>query len=300
MKKQLEIRNIKKRFGQHFLRDSFIIDKLIHIIDPRARDMVIEIGCGRGVLTEYLVKNSGKVVGIEFDRDLIPLLQQKFQKYQNFTLIQEDILKFDPRQICSSSLFPLAKAVKQREGPHVSETQKEIFRSTSEIEGGGYKLVGNIPYNLTTKLFEKILLWKPRPSIIVFMVQKEVGEKIIQKGRKNSPLAVCVNMIGEPKIILTVPPHAFYPPPKVDSVCLFIDCDKANEVERSLRWQFYDFVHKIFRMGRKTILNNLISLIPKEKALSVLIQCSLDSFSRPEHLTFEELLTLFKVMQGVR
>ena len=126
----------KKRFGQHFLKDPAVLQKIVDTIDPMMQDTIIEIGPGRGVLTQQVVSKCQKLIAVEIDNDLIPILINQFRAYQSFQLVHQDILNYTPS-----------------------------FSS--------YKLVGNIPYNLTTKLFEHIMLWEHKPSTITFLIQKE-------------------------------------------------------------------------------------------------------------------------------
>ncbi len=245
----------KKRFGQHFLRDETVLDRIVQVIDPTPQENIIEVGCGTGILTNELLAKGANVLGLEFDRDLIPVLQKKFSDRPNFSLLQQDVLDFIPQ----------------------TETS--------------YTLVGNIPYNLTTKLFEKILLWPHKPRRIVFLIQKEVAQKAVKQGKHNSPLAVCVDMLGHASIAFDVPPFVFDPPPKVDSSVLVIEAPGKRTDDP---WKLYDFVHKVFRMPRKTLLNNLSAMWGKDRAGEILQKANLDQTRRPESLSFEELDTLFK------
>jgi 16S rRNA (adenine1518-N6/adenine1519-N6)-dimethyltransferase len=313
MKRQHLMMMAKKRFGQHFLKDPTVLQTIVDTIDPTMQDTIIEIGPGRGVLTEMLLPQCQKLIGVEIDNDLIPVLTEKFRNYSHFELIHEDILRFNPILYCDS-----ADSVHLTGGDSGSLQDHHRFpnrsgmrdEKISNVKRGGYKLVGNIPYNLTTKLFEHIMLWEYQPSAITFLIQKEVGEKMVKKGNKNSPLAVCVDMIGEAKLVLQVPPRAFSPPPKVDSVVLHVDCSKAKTpevgglesggfvLEGQQKWKFYDFIHKIFRMGRKTIYNNLQSLMTKEEARRILEKSGLDPMLRPGHLSFEQFVILFQVVKA--
>jgi len=305
MKRQHLIMRGKKRFGQHFLKDSVVLQKIVDTIDPTMQDTIIEIGPGRGVLTEMLLPQCQKLIGVEIDNDLIPVLTEKFRNYSHFELIHKDILRFDPILYCDP-----AGSVHLTGGDSGSLQDHHRFpnrsrmkdEKISNVKRGGYKLVGNIPYNLTTKLFEHIMLWEYQPSAITFLIQKEVGEKMVKKGNKNSPLAVCVDMIGEAKLVLQVPPRSFHPPPKVDSVLIHVDCSKAKtpvvgglESLGEMRWKFYDFAHKIFRMGRKTIYNNLQSLMTKEEAKRILEKIGLNPMLRPEQVHFEQLYDLYQI-----
>ncbi len=258
MKRQPQSYIAKKAFGQNFLADKNVLEKIVRAIEPNLSDVIIEVGPGRGALTKQLVEQGSRIIGVELDRDLIPVLTEQFGSASNFQLINKDILWFLPNMV---------EAIEK------------------------YKLAGNIPYNLTTKLFEKLLDWQPRPESITFLIQKEVGEKIIQKGGKNSPLAVCVAMLGTAKIVTNVKPQSFRPAPRVDSVVIHIDCASAKKVDDP--FGLYDFAHKIFRMPRKTLWNNLLSFNSRENAQTLLTNSKISPQVRPEALSFDQIFLLY-------
>lgn len=244
----------KKQFGQNFLIDPTDFVRAVMQVDLKR---LIEIGPGTGVITARLLDFAEHVTAIEFDRDLLPFLEKSFADRPNLKLIHGDILDFQP------------------------------------LEESPYHLVGNIPFNLTTKLFEKMLLWKNKPSAITFLMQKEVAEKVTQKGGKNSPLAVAAEMLGEAKLLFDVPPTAFQPQPKVMSSVIRIDGSKRPGVQDP--WALYDFAHRLFRNPRKTLLNNLVSMMSKEKAMEIMEKNDLDPMVRPERLSLSDIVELLRV-----
>lgn len=241
----------KKQFGQNFLIDP---SDFVQAVRQVGLKRYIEIGPGTGVITARLLDFADHVTAIEFDRDLLPFLEKSFADRVNLTLIHGDILDYQP-----------------------SETEP-------------YHLVGNIPFNLTTKLFEKMLLWEHRPATITFLMQKEVAEKVTKKDGKNSPLAVAAEMLGEAQLLFDVPPTAFQPQPKVMSSVIQLTAHGSPLV--SDPWALYDFAHKLFRNPRKTLLNNLVSMMPKEKAVELMEKNGLDPMVRPERLTLEDIIRL--------
>lgn len=271
----------KKQFGQNFLVDP---TDFVRAVTEVGLKRLIEIGPGTGVITTRLLDFADHVTAIEFDRDLIPGLEKSFADRKNFTLVQGDILDWKP-----DSLEPIAHSSQPR---------------------APYHLVGNIPFNLTTKLFEKMLLWENKPAAITFLMQKEVAEKVTQKGGKNSPLAVAAEMLGEAKLLFDVPPTAFQPQPKVMSSVIQISRQLSVGSHQSQArlgkdglttdyrlsttdcWALYDFAHKLFRNPRKTLLNNLLSMMPKEKAVELMKKNGLDPMVRPERLRFEQVVSL--------
>ncbi len=243
----------KKQFGQNFLIDP---TDFVRAVTEVGLKRLIEIGPGTGVITARLLEFAEHLTAIEFDRDLLPFLENSFADRANLTLIHGDILDYQP-----------------------ADTEP-------------YHLVGNIPFNLTTKLFEKMLLWEHKPAAITFLMQKEVAEKVTQKGGKNSPLAVAAEMLGEAKLLFDVPPTAFQPQPKVMSSVVRIDGSKKPEVQDP--WALYDFAHKLFRNPRKTLLNNLLGMMPKEQAVELMEKNGLDPMVRPERL---DSLTIMRLQQ---
>lgn len=248
----------KKQFGQNFLIDP---TDFVEAVKEVGLKRLIEVGPGTGVITSRLLDFAEHVTAIEFDRDLLPFLTKSFADRRNFTLVPGDILDWKP-----DSPQPSAHSLQP------------------------YHLVGNIPFNLTTKLFEKMLLWANKPAAITFLMQKEVAEKVTQKGGKNSPLAVAAEMLGEAKLLFDVPPTAFQPQPKVMSAVVRIDGSKKPEIDDP--WALYDFAHRLFRNPRKTLLNNLVSMMPKEKAVELMEKNGLDPMVRPERLTLEDIIRL--------
>ncbi len=198
----------KKHLGQHFLKSESALSKIVDAADPTSDDIIVEIGPGTGALTKQLLFFSGKVIAIEKDRDLIPLLQETFASEiaeGKLDLIEQDILNFDPTIL-------------------------------SFYKEHDYKLVANIPYYITGAIIEKFLSTPFQPTQMVVLIQKEVAERIIARDKKESILSIAVKAYGIPKIIAKVPPGAFVPPPTVDSAILsieditrdfFVDLDEA-------------------------------------------------------------------------
>ena len=184
----------KKSLGQHFLKSEKALSQIVDASDPVADDIILEIGPGHGVLTERLLSFAGKVIAIEKDKDLIPVLEEKFAQEiasEKFLLIHDDILKVDI--------------------------------ATLHLPSSTYKLVANIPYYITGAIIEKFLSTPYLPERMVLLMQKEVAERIIARDKKESILSIAVKAYGTPKMVGKVPPGAFVPPPTVDSAILLIE-----------------------------------------------------------------------------
>ncbi|MDP3882777.1 MAG: 16S rRNA (adenine(1518)-N(6)/adenine(1519)-N(6))-dimethyltransferase RsmA, partial [Candidatus Staskawiczbacteria bacterium] len=183
-----------KLLGQNFLIDKNVLSKIVVASGLKKSDTVIEVGPGIGTLTKELAQNAGKVIAIEKDRNMFPILKETLSDYKNIEIVQGDILKIQ-----------------------VSEF---IRNSKSEIQN--YKVVANIPYYLTSPLIRKLLESGTQPSEIILMIQKEVAQRICAKPPNMSLLAVSVQFYAEPKIMSYVSKNCFWPAPKVDSAIIKI------------------------------------------------------------------------------
>lgn len=179
----------KKSFGQHFLNSPKVIRAIIEAAEIKKGETVLEVGPGTGVLTEALVESGARVIAIEADRDLIPVLEEKFG--DKIELIYGDALKLSPRDY--------------------------------NLQPATYKLCSNLPYNVGTEIIERLLKSETPPSRCVVMVQKEVGDRMIAEPGSMSVLSVAIQIYTDPSRIIKVPPGAFNPPPKVDSIVVRLD-----------------------------------------------------------------------------
>ncbi len=256
----------KKHLGQHFLTSQKALFDMVGAGDIHKDDLVLEIGPGKGVLTEKLLELAGKVIAIEKDAELIPLLKERFEKeiqQERLTILQKDILKFDP----------------------------EILRQYKKP----YKLIANIPYYITGAIIEQFLGAKYQPSRMVLLIQKEVAERIIARdqlsgnlGGKQSILSVAVGAYGSPKIISKVPAGAFFPPPKVDSAIIFIENISRDFFKGIDEKKFFEVVKYCFGRKRKQLLGSLTEFLgDRIKALSVLQKSDITEKARPETLSKE-------------
>lgn len=255
----------KKSFGQNFLTDRKIAEDIALSGNISKKDIVLEVGPGKGVLTEFLLKHAGKVIAVEKDRDLFPFLSEKFAKEissKKLILLQEDILNFN--------------------------------FSNYELKNSSYKLISNIPYNLTGMLFRIFLEKGPRPKTIVFMVQKEVAERIIARDKKESILSISVKAYGSPKIIRRVSAGSFFPKPKVDSAVLLIEKIKSPFKNKNEEGRFFEILKAGFSSKRKKISSNLTSVAKREDISRVFTKLKLDQNTRAEDLSPELFLSIAK------
>lgn len=248
----------KKSLGQNFLVNEGIYKKIVVALEIKKNDTIVEVGPGLGTLTGYLAESGAKIMAIEKDRLLIAHLKNKFKDNKNVTIIEDDILKFDPRNY--------------------------------ELQTTGYKLVGNIPYYLTSHLIRVALEKWPRPEMIVLMVQKEVAQRITARPPDMSLLAVSVQYYAEPKIISYVSAGSFYPPPEVDSAIIKLTTNDRQQTTSKEAKKFFKVVKAGFANKRKQLINNLSAglKLSKEKVGSRLLAVGIDSKRRAETLTIGE------------
>ncbi len=252
----------KKTLGQNWLISQSTIDTIVATGELGDTDTVLEIGPGQGALTKKLLATGATVIAIEKDRELIPVLTEKFApeiKNKKLIIIEQDVLEFDPKIIKSE-----------------------------------YKLIANIPYYLTGQIIRKFLSSKNSPTKAVLLVQKEVAERIVAKDpstplrAKESLLSIAVKIFGGPKYIKKVPAGAFRPIPKVDSAILLIDNINQNKLKSAgvSEEKFFDILHRGFAQKRKLLASNL--KIPA----SILTDCEVGEKARAENLTVENWLCL--------
>lgn len=254
----------KKSLGQHFLRSEKALAQIVDAGDIRTDDVVLEIGPGQGVLTERLLSVAKKVIAIEKDRELIPVLHERFAREiaeGRLDIIEQDILKFDPAQLGTSR----------------------------------YKLIANIPYYITGAIIEQFLSTTQQPERMVLLIQKEVAERIVCRDGKQSVLSIAVGAYGVPKIIAKVPAGAFVPAPKVDSAILAITNISRGFFDTVSEKAFFNLVKAIFGKKRKQVGGSLAEYLgDKEKAHTILTALTISPKARPETLQKESFKAMLK------
>lgn len=223
----------KKSFGQNFLVDENYIDKIISALELQENEAVIEIGAGRGALTEKLIDSGANVVAIELEKDMIEVLRERFSANSNFHLIESDALKID-----------------------FAELQKTHFQNQN------IKLVANLPYYISTAILQKLIEQREVFSEFILMFQREVVERITAEtgNSERGFLTVLVENYLETEKLFDVPPKAFRPIPKVWSAVASLKPKEKTEIENEKL--FREIVSSAFLQKRKTILNNLKNFQP--------------------------------------
>lgn len=254
---------VLKRLGQHFLNDSEALRDIADALQVGKDDVVVEIGPGRGALTELVLARAGHVVAVELDRELAARLRKSHEGDPRLTVVEADILKVSIR----------------------------------DIVNGPFAVVGNVPYYITTPILFHVLR-APLPTRAVFLVQKEVAERIVAPpgSREYGALSVNVQAIARAEIVRNVPASAFSPPPKVDSCVVRITPLETTLVPVDELPAFRTFVQAVFGMRRKQLANVLRSVarVPLDEASRILIGQGIDPQARPEMLSPAQLAALMR------
>jgi len=247
----------KRSLGQNFLTSEKIVADIVGAANLSREDIVLEIGPGKGVLTKGLLEKVGKVIAIEKDDGLFKLLSEKFE---------EEIRSKKLELIHGNAL---------------------VFEKLPEK----YKLVANIPYNITGEILRKFLSMKSQPELVVLMLQKEVVDRILERDGKGSILSNSIKVYGKPRLIKKVPASFFKPKPKVDSAILKIENISKKAFQDVSEEKFFEILKTGFRHKRKTLSNNLSVY---KNHLEALEKCSIRPQSRAEELSIEDWLCLSK------
>ena len=262
----------QKRFGQNFLIDAHVLDKIVDAAGITKQDHVIEIGPGIGSMTQYLCERAGKVTAVEIDRELIPILNETLAEYDNVTVINDDILKVD-----------LAGLI------------------DNEGTGKRAKIVANLPYYITTPIVMTLLEDHAPVSGITIMVQKEVAERMqAGPGSKDyGALSLAVKYYSKPHIVANVPPNCFIPRPKVGSAVICLDVYDEPKVKVVDERLMFRLIRAAFNQRRKTLVNSIANAselnISKQAVADALREMDLPETIRGEALSLEQ----FGVLTGL-
>ncbi len=261
--------NFQKKFGQNFLIDTHVLEKIMDSAEITKDDCVLEIGPGIGTMTQYLAERAGRVVVVEIDKNLIPILEDTLSAYDNITIINDDILKVD------------------------------INKIVDELNGGRpIKVVANLPYYITTPIIMGLFESHVPLQSITIMVQKEVADRMqVGPGTKDyGALSLAVQYYAKPEIVANVPPNCFIPRPNVGSAVIRLTRYEQPPVAVEDEKKMFALIRASFNQRRKTLVNGLTNAaglqVSKEEILTALEQMNLSPTIRGEALTLEQFAEL--------
>lgn len=257
----------KKHFGQNFLVDKNIIDKIIKASDLHQNDVVVEIGSGVGVLTQELAKYVKKVIAVEKDKELSGALADILKDFNNIEIVNKDILKWEIKSL------PVAK--------------------------DGYKVIANPPYYITSPIIQKFLEAGILPKEMILMVQKEVAERITARPPDMSILSVAVQLYAKPKILFKVSKNSFRPSPKIDSAVIKIAEINSPLPKSGEETAFFKLVKMGFSNKRKQLIGNLARGLKVERKMveNVFDNADLSHQVRAQELSVEKWIRLLQEIE---
>lgn len=269
--------SFQKKFGQNFLIDTHVLDKIIRAAEITKEDMVLEIGPGIGTMTQYLAEAAGKVIAVEIDRNLIPILSETLSMYDNVRIINEDVLKLDIRKLAEE-----------------------------ENQGRPIKVVANLPYYITTPIIMGLFEGQVPVESITVMVQKEVADRMqTGPGSKDyGALSLAVQYYAKPYIVANVPPNCFMPRPKVGSAVIRLTRHDTPPVQVKDEGLMFEIIRASFNQRRKTLANGLNNSsrlsYPKEVIAEAVEKLGKEPSIRGEALTLEEFARLSDILSESR
>ena len=276
-----ETRNIMKKYGirankdlgQNFLINNEVVENIVNSSEISQDDMVIEIGPGLGTLTKYLLEKAGKVFCIELDKKMIEILEDRFEEYSNFEIINDDVLKVD-----------LNKIIKENK-------ENEKIKNV--------KIVANLPYYITTPIIMKLLEEKLDIESITVMIQKEVADRLIEvpSGKNTGAITYTIYYYCDSEKIMEVPNSSFIPEPEVTSEVIKMKIRKEPVVKVENPKVMFMIIKSAFMQRRKTLLNALTNtqvFISKQEGIKILNKLGLNENVRAENLTIENYAELAK------
>ncbi len=251
----------RKSLGQNFLVDNHALENVVNSAGIEPNDQVLEIGAGLGSLTRFLARAAKRVVAVEIDQHLFPVLQDVLSPEDNVELIHGDILKLNPAELMQSN---------------------------------GYHVVANIPYYITSAIIRHLLEAEVKPGRLVLTIQKEVAQRICAPAGDLSLLALSVQVYGDPYIVAKIPAGAFYPPPTVDSAVIRVDLFPQPIIPVEQLETFFKLAKAGFGQKRKMLRKSLSGglSIDSKQAQQLLLNCEIDPTRRAETLTLYEWKTL--------
>ncbi len=258
------VHQAKKSMGQNFLKSEPALRMMCEAGSVCSKDIIVEIGPGKGALTIKLLEKAKKVIAVEKDHELIKILEERFSqeiKNNKLKLVSGDILEFDPNK--------------------------------HGLQSGSYKIIANIPYNITRAIIKRFLSEVSQPDIMVLLVQKEVAERIVARDKKESILSLSVKVYSTPQYMMKVGKRFFTPAPKVDSAIIAIrNISKNNFNSKITEGFFFNIVKSAFAHKRKVLRKNLEEVTSQHVVDTMFMDLGIDTKVRAEDVPFSMWLTI--------
>lgn len=252
-----------KTLGQHFLVSKNVLAKIVEAAELTKDDTVLEVGPGFGTLTTELAKCCKRVVAVEKDRSLLPILREILASYHNIEIVHDDILGFNPKSY--------------------------------QLKANSYKIVADIPYYLTSRFLRIFLESSNRPMCMVLLVQKEVAARICATAPHASILSNAVQYYAMPRVVLLAPKRSFFPVPSVDSAVLKLSI--VRKFSEGADKNFMDVVKKSFSSPRKQLAHTLSGFYPKERVNAWFAEAGIEGSQRPQEVALEQWVKLADAIQ---
>lgn len=265
--------NFQKKYGQNFLIDMHVLDRIMDAAEITKEDCVLEIGPGIGTMTQYLAERAREVIAVEIDQNLIPILNDTLSAYHNVTVINDDVLKVDIERLCEE-----------------------------KNAGQPIKVVANLPYYITTPIIMGLFESHVPLKSITIMVQKEVADRMqTGPGSKDyGALSLAVQYYAKPEIVANVPPNCFIPRPNVGSAVIRLTRHEVSPVAVEDERYMFALIRASFNQRRKTLVNGLTNggVSDKDSVLAALREMNLSETIRGEALTLEQFATLSNILKN--
>lgn len=289
--------NPSRQSGQNFLIEPRFTQVMVEAADIKKDDNILEVGPGFGILTSALVKQAGKVVAIEKDKNILQALKKIARPYKNLDLVEGDVLEIEDIYSVIAREAKSRSWRSRRDCPPKADLPRARLRSARN-DGVSYKLVANLPYGITSAVLRRFTSKEPKPKLIIVMVQKEVAERVCAPKGEMSLLSVSVQLYGQPEIIQMVPREAFWPKPEVNSAILKIAINSESDLKAKTNGvtekKFFQLARIGFSSRRKQLQNNLAAglHLPNQEVKDILIKTGFDSQIRAQDLSVDDWLKL--------
>lgn len=269
----------KAKLGQNFLADRNAASRIVDSLGDVSQTVVLEIGPGKGALTDALVQRAGRLIAIELDRMLATELRYRYSRFPNVEVLEGDVLGIDFRTVLKRTIGP--------------------FHDLRPTKPSRARVVGNLPYYITSDILLRLFEFHDQFDVIVIMVQREVAERIAAEpgSRDYGLLSATAHLYARVENLFTLSPGAFSPPPKVHSSVLRLTVAPRFEELHVQPKEFIDFLKLAFGMKRKTLMNNLKETYPQPKVSQALAKAEVRSDIRAEAVSLERMSAIFSALR---